>query len=390
MTILIEKTAIGTPLSINGLSLCKGVALIPPIPDIPAGFQTGTSRQLKGDHKFSKFHAVRASAAFAVGVHAGLCGPGYALSLTAEGELDEVHQVLTLTIEDDEAMAGIFLGAGMSVEITLGCEFYKVYTHHHVPHWGWRTGPGIELSASVDAFKAAVDLIAAVLNVEDLIPKVCAEQATDLAGTPLAMIGESSDQYAARNGVLQLDCIFSLPINLWAVIVVAAAATLEIPWLDIASAAVIAIHEALDVTLSSIGFGPTIGVDVPVLLQIADVAVDGVRFDRTDVQGNQWIGQKAAGQESVSTDPKELAFNMAHNCGVDFTVGLYVEVQLVELFHAGVSGDIGIMALFDKEPFHGGVVHHTLKNDIGETVLTAACACEALPSDRGWIDVEFL
>lgn len=388
MAISIEKTTIGTPLSLNELTLCKGVALIPPIPDIPAGFQTGASRQLHGDHKFSKFHAVRATAAFAVGVHAGLCGPGYALSLSAEGELDE--QTLTLTIEDDEAMAGIFLGAGMSVEITLGCEFYKVYTHHYVPHWGWRTGPSIELSASVDAFKAAVDLIGAVLNIEDLIPAVCAEQATDLAGTPLAMIGESSDQYTARNGVLQLDCIFSLPINLWAVIVVAAAATVEIPWLDIASAAVIAIHEALDVTLSSIGFGPTIGVDVPVLLEIATVAVDGVRFERTDVQGNQWIGHKAADQGDVEDSPQELAFEMAHNCGVDFTVGLYVEVQLVELFHAGVSGDIGVMALFDKEPFHGGTVHHTLKNDIGQLVTAAACACEAPSSDGGWIDVEFL
>ncbi|MBR9982126.1 MAG: hypothetical protein KFF50_13945, partial [Desulfatitalea sp.] len=290
MAIVIEKTTIGTPQVINSLSLCKGVALIPPIPDIPAGFQTSPSRQLAGNHKFSKLHAVRATAEFAVGVHAGLCGPGYAIGFTAEGAVD--GDTLTLTIEDDEAMAGAFLGAGMSVEIMLGCEFYKFYTHHHVPHFGWRTGPHVELSASVDALKAAVDLIAAVLQVEDLIPQACVEVAGEAAGTPLAMIGESTDEYALRDGELQLDCKFSIPINLWTIIVVAAVATVEIPYIDIASAAVIAIHEALDVTLSGIGFGPTIGVDVPVMLSIADVTIDNVKFERSEVSGAEWKGLK--------------------------------------------------------------------------------------------------
>lgn len=384
-TIFISATEIGTPRIANALTLCKGAALIPPIPDIPFGFQAGQAPDLRKQYHFGRFHIVRASAEFAFEVHAGLCGPAYAIGFNAEGDAED--DILTLVITEDEAMAGIFLGAGFNIDIGFSCDYYRV----GLRHWGWHTGPHIEFGATVDAFKAGIEIIMALLGIEDLFPEGVTELATEAAGTPLAMIGASHDEYANNSGVLQLDCIFSVPINLWTILVVAAGLTLEIPYVDVASVVILAVHEALNATLSSIGFGPSIGVDIPVMLEIADVTIDGVKFNKTQVTGDgKWKGQKDIPLQPLPSSPEEISFNMAHHCGVDFTVGVFAEMQLVELFHVGASMDVAIMALFNLEPFSFGTVHHSLNNTIGEELLAAGCGCDDLRQKVGLVDVEFV
>lgn len=377
----IAKTMIGTPTSINGLTLCKGVALIPPIPDIPVGFQTNPSKQVSADHNFSKYHAIRAYASAGVGVVAGLCGPGYAVGFTAEGTVED--DLLTLTIDDDEAMAGMFCGIGGSFELSMGIAYYRI------THLSWRNGPSIELNIGLDFLKTAVDLIAAVLQVEDLLATAAVTLVTEAAGTPLAMVGESSDNYATNNGVLRLDCIFSIPINLWAVIVVASLAGEVVPGLDVATSVVLAAHEFMDCTLSSVGFGPTIGVDIPVLLQIDDVTIDTVKFDKTSVTGGTWIGKKSNPDDVLAAAPQDISFNMGHNCSFDFVVGLFVEVQVAEFFHVGAGDDIEVMGLFGFKKF-AGTVHHSLKNVIGGLMATDCTDCVATGAGEGIFDVQFI
>ena len=86
----------------GGLNLCNGLALFPPFPTIPLGWQTSTVGALQIGKGF-KVLAVRASASAGFSMYAGLCGPSYAIQFETEGDVDE--DTLTLSVENDDAMA---------------------------------------------------------------------------------------------------------------------------------------------------------------------------------------------------------------------------------------------------------------------------------------------
>ena len=272
----------------------------------------------------------------------------------------------------------------MEAEVKLSVEIYKLYWHWGI-HGRWSGVLSVDLKVGIDVLKAAIDIIAALLQVEDLIAHAVVEVAVD---TPLQMLGEAGDVYALSEGQIDLHCKFTVPINLWTLAVLAAAATVEVPFLNVASGVIIAIHEALDVTLSSIGFGPTIGLDVPVNIQIKSVTLDDVKFDKKKITDDgKWQGTKADPNATVADPPKEISFDMEHTPYLDFTVGLYAELQLVELFHVGASADMDILGVFNIEPSLGTYTH-TLKNTIGHDYLAATGSDLKMFKDAGMVDVE--
>lgn len=383
-TIKIAETRIGTPDSGigSGLNLCTGLELFPPFPTIPVGWMSKGAGALKVGHSFSVI-AVRASAGGSFGLQVGLCGPSYAIKFDTEGEVQ--NGILTLTVKDDEAMGGAFCGCGLQAEFELKAELYKVYWHWG-PHGKWSVVLNVNLGVGIDALKAAVDIIMAVAQVEDMLTKATVSGAVE---TPLAMVGESSNAYAENRGVIEMDCVFTVPINLWTICVVAAYATVEIPYVDVASAVIIAVHEVLDVTLSSLGFGPTIGFDVPVNIQIQDVSIDNVRFNKKAVTDGKWIGELADKSSQVPAEPKEIKVTLVHNAGFDLRIGLYAELQLLELFHVGASIDMGILGLFNIVPKTSDFTH-SLMNTIGKTYLAAGCDCSVASKEAGLVYVQFI
>jgi hypothetical protein len=202
------------------------------------------------------------------------------------------------------------------------------------------------------------------------------------------MIGETSKVYALSQGQIDLHCQFTVPINLWTLAVLAAAATVEVPFLNVASAAIIAVHEALDVTLSAIGFGPTLGLDVPVNIQIKGVTLDDVKFDKTKITDDgKWQGTKADPATVVADPPEKITFTMEHTPYLDFTIGLYAELQLVELFHVGASVSMDVLGIFNIEPTLGTYTH-TLTNTIGRDYLAANINDRNMFKDAGMVNVE--
>lgn len=381
--IKIAKTKIGTPSSNlgSGLNLCKGLALFPPFPAIPLGWISKGGGDLRLNQSFNLI-AARASAGGSFGLHVGLCGPSYAIQFNAEGEVE--NGTLTLAIEDDEAMGGIYLGAGMQANFELKAEIYRLYWYWG-PRGEWSAALNVELGVGIDVLKAAADILEAVVGIEGIFGTVV-ETAVD---TPLAMVGEAGDEYASKFGKIEMNCVFTVPVNLWSVIVLAAYGTVEVPYINVASAAVIAIEKVLDVTLSSIGFGPTIGLSVPVGIQIRDVSLDSVKFNRKSVSSEgKWVGELADKSSVVAAEPKEITFTMAHTAGFDLRVGLYAELQLLELFHVGASADMGILGLFNIQP-RTGEFTHTLRNNIGSASPAADCGCSAA-SGVGLVDVQFI
>ena len=382
MAIQIEKTRIGTPDSgVGGLTLCNALALFPPFPNLPLRWQSSNIGSLHIGKGF-KVLAVRASASAGFSIYAGLCGPSYAIEFETEGDVD--GDTLTLSIEDDDAMGGIYLGAGLEVEVKLSVELYKLYWHWGI-HGRWSGVLNVDLKVGVDVLKAAIDIIAALLQVEDLVAHAAVEVAAD---TPLALLGEASNVYALSEGQIDVHCKFTVPINLWTLAVIAAAATVEVPFLNVASAVIIAVHEALDLTLSAIGFGPTIGLDVPVNIQIKGVTLDDVAFDKKGITDDgKWQGTKADPAAVVADPPEKITFTMEHKPYLDFTVGLYAELQLVELFHVGASANMDILGIFNIEPALGTYTHK-LTNTIGHDFVTANSNDLKMFKDAGMVDVE--
>jgi hypothetical protein len=378
----IKKTLIGTPDSgVGGLTLCNGLSLFPPFPTLPLGWQSSTAGSLQIGKGF-QILAVRASASAGFSMNVGLCGPSYAIQFETEGEVD--GDTLTLSVEDDEAMAGFFLGAGLEVEAKLSVQLYKLYWHWGI-HGRWSGVLNVDLKVGVDVLKAAIDIIAALLQIEDMIAHAAVEVAVD---TPLQMIGEASKVYALSEGQIDLHCQFTVPINLWTIAVLAAAATVEVPFLNVASVAIIAVHEALDVTLSAIGFGPTLGLDVPVNIQIKGVTLDDVKFDKTKITDDgKWQGTKTDPAAVVADPPEKITFTMEHTPYLDFTIGLYAELQLVELFHVGASVSMDVLGIFNIEPALGTYTH-TLTNTIGRDYLAANVNDRNMFKDAGMVNVE--
>ena len=382
MAIPIEKTLISTPTSGDGsLNLCDALDLFDWIPDLPLGWRTSTVGALNAGKSF-RILALQVEAAGSYSLGAGLCGPAYAIKFETEGEVD--GDTLTLDIDEDETLGGFYLGAGLEAGLELKASIYKL---------GWKGGTwsailNIELEASLDVLKAAIDIIAALLQVEDLIAQAAVEQATS---TPLQMIGQAGDVYATSNGEIDLHCKISLPINLWSLCVIAAAATVEVPFINVASAAILAIHEALDVTLSSIGFGPSIGLDVPVNIQIKSVSIDDVEFEQTAITDEgQWQGSKKDASAEVADDPEKIEFTLEHQPYLDFTLGLFAEIQLMEIFHIGAAAEFDVLGIFNFQPKFTGPFTRTLENEIGREYVSSKTDKSEMFKKAGLVDVEFV
>lgn len=386
--IIIRKTKIGTPTSNGNLTLCSGKALWPPFPVIPLGYQyNASSLSLLRDFNLI---ITRVSVSGAIGANFGMCGPSYAIQFDAEGEVEGKEgerPTLTLDIEKDETIAGAFVGLGVNAEFKLEAQFYTLHWYGWWPYWTWDSKLDIKLGVGIDVFKAAIDIILAVCHIKNMLILGAVEGAKD---TPLAWIGESSDKYKAGNGVIRTDIQVSVPINLWTLLVIAAAGGSAIPWVNVAAGVILGIHKVLECTLSSIGFGPTVGVSVPVLLEIYDVTVDNVKFEHSDFKEGKWVGKQADLTLQVPNNPNTISFNMAHTTSMHLTAGLYAELQLIEVFHIGTSIKVDVNDLFGvRGDYTSQYFFHTLKNTIGMASLACQNSCGQIARNAGMVDVQF-
>lgn len=381
ISVFIDETAIGTPNDGFGLNLCTGAALYPPFPNIPIGWQMqGPVGELKAGKNFDGL-ITKISGSFGFGIHAGLCGPSYAIKLLATGDVE--GEILTLEIDDDEVMAGIFLGVGANVELALKWQTYVLEPLN--PLGDWQSQVDLNFSADVDLFKFAGDFILALLDIEDIFSKAATEAAVD---TPLAMVGETTQSYNLNKGVIEVTPDFEIPINLWGLVVAAAVASVESP----SSWAILAAHEVMEKTLSSVGFGPTVGLLTPIDIQIKEVALDDVWFEQSslptgyDEEEGVWEGKLKDRTQQIPEEPEEMSITFEHNVNFSFSIGLYVEVQILELFHMGAAASMEIPG---ARTHLGGPYQHTFTNIIGEDRLLAECDCSGMTKSAGMVDVEF-
>lgn len=390
--IIIQQTKIGTPTNNGKLNLCSGAPLYD-IPVLPFGYQYKSSPSILSLANNCNLIVTRFSISGSLGFSMGICGPSYAIQFDANGEVKKnegQRATLTLDIKKDETMAGFFLALGLNASLVLNAQFYKLewsWSDWRF-HDSWNSYLDIKLDLSVDVFKAALDIIMAALQVEDMFTVAAVERTKD---TPLAWVGESSDQFEVRQGVIRTNVLISFPVNLWSIIVAGAVATTAVPYINVASGVILAIHTALDVTLSSIGFGPTFGLNVPVSLQIYDVSLDNVKFLVSDTSSGKWVGKQDDPFLTIPEQPKQISFNMGHTSSVHITFGLYAELQLFEFLHVGGAWTVDLNDLFGIKGTESALRFHTLISTIGNKELSACqSGCGQLAKNAGMVDVEFI
>jgi hypothetical protein len=357
-TIKIKKTWVGTT---DPISICAGLPLFPPFPDIGAGIH-----YTQDDHalidKSVQILSFRGQASVSWGVFFGLCGPGYATSMHAEGDIIPKQKELALFIKNDDTIGGYAFGTNVSVGFALVAKLYKLHWKGWHLKGSWDAVLNANLAASFDFLKVAFDVIAAALGLETLIQKV--EPVKPALTSSLAMLGETEDAFAVTDGVITVHPKFLVPMNLWAIIVGLAALGELTGVLTAPSTVILAFDKLMNVTCSSIGCGPTIGMEVPVRVQIDKVKIDDTEFERTHIDKfGTWHG--ATDSDEFPADPKKMTVTLAHTAGFDFRVGLYAEVQILELFHAGAKIDTAILALLGIQP-QTGEFKHDVTSDVGQ------------------------
>ncbi len=376
----IKDTWIGTS---DPLNICDGLALFPPFPDIGAGVHFTQDTHALID-KSVQILAFRGQATIDWGVFFGLCGPGIAISMHTEGDIIPKQKELALFIKNDDTMGGYSFGTNASVGFSLMAKIYKLHWKGWHLKGSWDAVLNANLALSFDFLKVAFDIIAAALGIETLIQQV--EPVKSTLKSSLSMLGETEDAFAVNEGVITVHPKFMVPFNLWTIVVALAAAGEVTGVLTAPSTVILAFDKLMNVTCSSIGCGPTLGVEVPVRVQIDKVKIDDTEFKRTHVDKlGTWHGYTES--DDIPTDPKKMTVTLAHTAGFDFRMGVYAEVQILELFHAGVTIDTAIMALLGIQP-QTGEFKQDLTSDIGQQWGSSSCSqCSASMEP---IEVEFV
>ena len=341
-------------------SLCDGVALFPPFPSIGAGLSLGDEkRPTLIDHGF-KFMALRATANFDASAFMGLCGPGYAVKFNLEGEVEDFK--LTLSLDDDEFVGGFGCGVNFGVSIGLTGQVYKV-------HWlsaSWHSELEIHADLELDLVELAIDIMLEAIDAESI--KATVEKAAPVSGaftSSLSIIdGEAGEWAQSEDGKVTINPTFDIPINLWPVLVLASQAGDEVGIGEV----VLAIHTILDVTLSGIGFGPVIGVGIPLNLSISKVTLDDKDYTNPtdDLTNGKWVGISTG--VDLDHDPATMEVELTHTAGFSFTFGIFASIQLLEVFHAGATWDIAVAEWLDILP-QISPFKHTLSNSVGQDFI---------------------
>jgi hypothetical protein len=341
MAVDIDKTFIGTS---DPPSICKGKALFPPFPDVGAGVSINQSNiDLINSHP--QVLAVRGKFLTGFNVAMGFCGPGWALASDVTGRVD--GQDLTLTISDWQLQAGVFLGFDFTFKFEAKAQVWKFH---------WSTVFDFDTRFTFDLIRVVSDIIRAVLDEGKIaLLKKVQSFSPDLKSS-WGMFAENHTDDNISDQNFRVEPIFTVPINLWPLLIQLGD---EIGVGEVLTA----INRGLEVTGSSISFGPVFGVNVPVRFQWAAIHLDGVEYEyQPPVRNSQWNGSSNA---QLGGTPKNIKVDVQHETGFDFSMGVFGKLQILEVFHLGGSLTVPILSLLGINVV-GGPQTQSLSNNVGD------------------------
>jgi hypothetical protein len=338
----IPKTKIATS---DVLSVCDGLPLFP-IDGTDLTFRSGVG----GSETLFDFRKTLAGTTGEINGNwsyfFGVCGPAWAVEMTLDGQT--VGQDLILTISDDRMLAGLDFGANAGFDFEIDASV-----------WG---NTKLAVSFSVD-----FDMIRIGLSVLQVFLAGLAASITKLTGSfviaelkgAYGFLAEKDGGFVPGQGTTEVKPVLNLPFNLWPLAVV----------LDLTTAAfaevLVAANATLVATLSSIGFGPVLGIIVPVSAKMEKLILDDVEYEdlRFDTNSNTVTGTTTS---TPPADPSKLKIEFAQTPNFSFGNGLFAGVTLLAVFNLSFSVFLPIGTILGIE-IKVGTFLQSVENTIGQT-----------------------
>ncbi len=348
-TAVIPTTELATS---DPLDLCKGLAIFPKLGTLRAGISSSSVYHTLLD-KSVTILAWRGSATLAYDLFFGICGPSFAVKFRLEGTC--TGTTLDMTVSDDSMEAGMFIGACLSLPISVSLQEWWP-DHWYTPWRGsWHDKGGFSVNPRVDLLGLILYLILRSLGDENGFKKIN-NFLPGLIGS-WGMIGHAAGGFSRNRGTMKASPSFNVSVNILTLIP-------EVE--DI-------VRGLKDIGLS-IASGPQFGISVPVTLELESVNLDGVPFNIS-----QWTDDnsfRAKGLLPLPPYPRVLVAGFSHDPGLTFTVGWFGSLSLWKLFRISGSVSIDILGMLGIH-INLGKHQNSLGNLVGSTRVSRCEPCQA-------------
>jgi len=358
----IAQTQIATP---NAMDLCGGFALFPKL----GAFSSPASSVNSGtifsiNNQTILLWSLTANAGYQL--ITGACGPSYAVKMDLNGSA--TNQKLALNVSNDELAAGFYFGVNLVFNLSLNLKQYELNWvwkgwHSHFES-SWNTVASTNLSFTIDPLKLLFDFIMEQLgDVVSFDPVTLPAPLTSAWG----LYDDQKGTFAKNKGVMKVSPTFNLSIDISDFIEETQA-----------------LNEALKCFLSSLAFGPQIGIAMPVTVQMKKVSLDATDYTGLTFFNDGTLTGQTTG--SAPANPTKLTVGLDHTPSFDLSLGVFVNLNLVKLWNIGYSISWPILGLLGiNTSLASG--SNTLSSNIGSLATQACGACGAEPA--GLFDVIF-
>jgi hypothetical protein len=347
---VIPETRIST--SADG-SFTSGLPIWPSLGTLSLGMFSGTQPRKSLVDVKPRILWFRFTAGFYYEFFAGLCGPGFGVSMNLEGET--TGNSLSLTVTEDEIQAGLAAGLEFSIGAVV-----KVETHTSFS--SWKTNLDLEPEIDVDILGLIVDAIEWAMQEgggegEGEVEKI--PDTIDYRG----MLAHSSHSFGYTNSATA-EPKFYLPIDF----------VPDVPVLE-------AINVALHALLGEFKMGPQLSFGTVVTAMVNSITIDGAKYTDIQASNGKLTGTTA---DPPPASPQKMQVELGYHAGWDFEIGFFAEVSVLKLFSLGGSFNISIVELIanlaSKQDNRTTVHYHTLENDIGSTIVASASMVDGDPA----------
>lgn len=360
----IATTLIETP---NAPDLCGGFALFPKLGAFSSPASNITAGNIISINNQTIFlWNITANAGYKLVT--GICGPSYAIKMDMEGTA--ANNTVTLNVSNDELAAGVYFGVNLDFNLSLTLQQYELNWvwagwHSHLVS-SWNTVANEQLTLTIDPIGILIDFITKqlgdVVSFDAIDPPIPTTQLTSSWG----MYDDQKGTFAANKGIMKVSPSFDISIDVSDMI-----------------EETMALNEALKVFLSSLSFGPTIGVAMPVTVEMNKISLDATDFTGLTFANGTVNGQTTG---TAPATPTKLTVGLDHTPSFDLELGLFVNLNLVKLWNIGYSISWPILGLLGINTSLA-TGHNTLSSNIGSTAAKACSSCGT--PNAGIFDVIF-
>ncbi len=259
---------------------------------------------------------------------AGLCGPSYAASMLLEGETNDND--ISLTVKEDEAAAGVFVGAKVVFPIVFAVESGSPrFSWKHGWSVKWKKSFSISPKPEIDLLKMLIDLIKKLMQEAKKSSDI--KEGEDLEGEPKenkekkpedrkpkvsvkswAMFDQVENQFGQNKpGEIAPEPKLKISVNL-------------VPLFP----ELVAIDKGLKTLWGGLSLGPNFYFIVPVHIRLKELAFDGTAVENLTTQGKQISGSLSGSGQAL----EQVHAKVDHTVGLTFGTSFFLSISVCKCF----------------------------------------------------------